>query len=84
MKWFDYFDLWLEDKRSIIDTMIRNMTADLDAGYNYFGNSITKQRQDIEDYKKQLDEQMEKFHEWEPDKIGRWCYFDMKRSGAIL
>lgn len=80
----DWFELWYEDKESILATMIRNMQADLDAGYNYFGNSIIKQRQDIDDYKEEFDAQMENLKMMDSDsKVNRWCYLDLKKRGAI-
>lgn len=36
----DWFDIWFADKQGMIDCMTRNMAADLEAGYDYFGNSI--------------------------------------------
>ena len=83
MKWLDYFDMWFTDKEEMLSTMVKNMQADLDAGYNYFGNSITKQRAAIDRYKKGFDDQMKKFYNMNIDKIGRWCYYDMKRRGII-
>ena len=44
----DWFDLWFEDKQGMIETMVKNMTADLEVGYNYFGNSIRRQVEQIE------------------------------------
>lgn len=29
----DWFPLWHEDKKSILDTMVRNLQDDLNAGY---------------------------------------------------
>ena len=43
----DWFDLWFEDKQAMMGAMMRNMAADLAAGYNYFGASIAKQRGEI-------------------------------------
>ncbi len=54
----DWFGIWFEDKKSIINTMIKNMAADLDAGYNYFGTCIRKQQENIETYKAKFDEEM--------------------------
>lgn len=51
----DWFDLWFEDKQAMMGTMMRNMAADLAAGYNYFGASIAKQRGEIERYKAQYE-----------------------------
>lgn len=30
----DWFDLWFEDKQAMMGAMMRNMAADLAAGYN--------------------------------------------------
>lgn len=79
----DWMELWVEDKESMMDTMIRNMKADLDAGYNYFGNSIVKQREAIEAYKKDYDETIMSFAGMDEKYINKWCYLDMKRRGAI-
>lgn len=52
VKWTDeWFEIWYQDKQSILDAMIRNMTADLKCGYDYFGNCITRQREEIAAYK---------------------------------
>ena len=48
----DWFDIWFADKQGMIDCMIRNMAADLEAGYDYFGNSIRSQREAIETWLK--------------------------------
>lgn len=79
----DWFEIWYEDKQCMLETMISNMTADLNAGYDYFGKSITEQRAMIESYKHEFDEQMKKFRDMEMGKVQHWCYFDLKRRGAI-
>lgn len=79
----NYFKIWFEDKECIIDTMVRNMQSDLNHGYNYFGNSITKQRSAIDKYKKEFDAQMEKFKGMEDTKVNRWCKYDLLKRGVI-
>lgn len=79
----NWFEIWFEDKQSILNTMIRNMASDLENGYDYFGNSITKQRKEIDEYKAQFDEEMKGFRTMEESKIQHWCYYDLKRRGAI-
>lgn len=79
----DWFKLWYEDKQGMIETMVRNMAADLDAGYDYFGKCICKQRQDIEDYKAEFDRQLMQFADFDEGKRNRWCYYDLLRRGAI-
>lgn len=84
-----WFDIWKEDKESIIYCMVRNMSDDLDAGYDYFGKSITEQRKMIEDYKAQFDREYEmlkrivlQYADGEK-RVERWCYLDLKKRGAI-
>ena len=55
----EWFHIWYEDKAGILDTMIRNLASDLSVGYNPLGNSVRKQRADIESYKAQMDRDTE-------------------------
>ncbi len=83
MNKINWFELWHDDKESILNTMIRNMSADLDAGYDYFGNCIKLQRETIEKYKKDFDDQLMEFANMDDAKRNRWCYYDMLRRGVI-
>lgn len=80
MKWFD---LWLEDRRCMAETMRRNMQADIDAGWNPQGHAIRKQLVEVEEYEMETDRQVERFKYMEEKQVNRWCYFDMKKRGAI-
>lgn len=79
----DWFEMWAADKEAMINTMIRNMTADLDAGYNYFGECIKRQRREIEEYRDQFEREMDAFKEMDEKKVQRWCYYDMRKRGVI-
>lgn len=79
----DWFDLWFEDKKTIFTTMYKNMSADLDAGYDPFGNSIQKQIFDINAYKVEFDAEMDSFKTMEEKAVNRWCFYDMKKRGVI-
>lgn len=79
----DWFNMWFEDKQNIIDTMIKNMTSDLDAGYDYFGKSMVQEREELENYKKKFDDEMELLKSMTADEANRWCFYDMKKRGAI-
>lgn len=83
MKKIDWFEMWFADKQSIVETMVRNMVADLDAGYDYFGKSITEQREAIAEYQANFDNEVNKLKEMDEGKANRWCYIDMKKRGAI-
>lgn len=79
----DWFNMWFEDKENMIDTMTRNMVADLDAGYDYFGKSITQEREELEAYKKKFDEEVDNLKSMTNDEANRWCFYDMKKRGVI-
>ncbi len=79
----DWFDLWFEDKQNMVDTMIKNMAADLAASYDYFGACITNQREMIDSYKAQFDAEMDSFKAMDEKQVNRWCYYDMKKRGVI-
>lgn len=79
----NWFVIWYADKESILNTMVRNMVADLDAGYNYFGNCITNQRKMIKEYKAEFDSQLMSFADMEDSARNKWCYYDLLRRGAI-
>ena len=79
----DWFDLWFDDKQSMANIMIKNMAADLAAGYDYFGACITNQREMIDSYKARFDAEMDSFKTMDEKQVNRWCYYDMKKRGAI-
>lgn len=83
-KWSDeWFEIWYQDKQCILDTMVRNMTADLECGYDYFGQSITRQREEIAAYKEKFDAEVMSFAEKSDVERNKWCYYDMLRRGVI-
>ena len=57
----EWFETWYEDKQSMVCTMIKNLTSDLEAGYNPFGNSIRNQRAEIDRYTIQFEKEMDAF-----------------------
>lgn len=79
----DWFDVWFEDRESILNTMVRNMTSDLNAGYDYFGQSITKQKQEIAEHKAQTDKTLDMFKDMDEKAVNRWCFYELKKHGAI-
>ena len=79
----DWFELWRMDREGMLDTMIRNMQADLAAGYDYFGACIKRQREEIEAFKKAFDADMDKLGDMEPNRVQHWCYMRLVKLGAI-
>ena len=79
----DWFDVWFEDRESILNTMVRNMASDLNAGYDYFGQSITRQNQEIAEYKAQTDKTLDMFKDMDEKAVNRWCFYELKKHGAI-
>ena len=79
----DWFELWKADREGMLNTMIRNMVADLSCGYDYYGRSITRQREEIDAFKKTFDADMDKLGNMEPNRVQHWCYMRLLKLGAI-
>ena len=79
----DYFKLWYEDKRSILETMNRNMYADIDVGYDPNGENIKGQLKAIDDYSIDINRHLLQFSSMNDKEVQRWCKYDMIRRGAI-
>ena len=79
----DWFELWQDDRECMLSTMIRNMAADLNAGYDYFGRCITNQREEIENYKKETESAFDLFKSMTEEQVNRWCFYDLKKRGVI-
>lgn len=79
----NWFDIWFEDKKAMLEVMLSNMNDDLENGYSYFGKSITEQRRMIDDYNKRFEAEVEKFKEMDEKQVNRWCFYDLKKRGAI-
>ena len=78
-----WFEMWFEDKQMILETMKKNLVADLQAGYDPSGIIIARQKVAIEDYQRRFDAQVDKFKDMEDAKVNKWCYYDLKKRGAI-
>ena len=79
----DWFEIWFADRQSMIETMIRNMVADIEAGYNPAGACIMRQNSAITEFKAQFDRDVEHLREMTEKAADRWCYIDMKKRGVI-
>lgn len=79
----DWFELWVADKKNILNTMARNMAADLEAGYDYYGKSIQTQIQEMNEYKAKFDADLDKVAEMDDNKVQKWCYIQLLKAGAI-
>ena len=78
-----WFDMWQDDRECMLSTMIRNMAADLNAGYDYFGRCIVNQRKEIENYKKETELAFDNFKAMTETQVNRWCFYDLKKRGVI-
>lgn len=78
-----WFEMWYNDKTSIIDTMLKNIAADIEAGYDPLGNSIKKQRKELDEYIKIFDAEVELLKEFTPKQCEHWCKLDLLKRGAI-
>ena len=79
----DWFEMWHDDKVGMINTMLRNLRADLDVGYDPRGKAVQDQLAMIESYKKDFDAAMDKIAEMEPARVQHYCYIQLKKAGAI-
>lgn len=79
----DWFDLWFRDKQSMLALMVENLADDLRAGYCYCGVSATRQRAEIERYALEMDDQITVLFRKTYEERNRWCFYDMKRRGAV-
>lgn len=79
----EWFDIWFEDKKSIIAIMYSNMASDLSHGYDYFGKSIQTQKDEIARYESQFEKELDSFKSMSDEEVNRWCFYDMKKRGAI-
>ncbi len=79
----NWFQMWREDRESMMDTMIRNMVSDLENGYNYFGNCIQRQKAEIDRFKQEYEADLDRLGEMDEKKANRWCYVRLIKLGAI-
>lgn len=79
----DWLEMYVADRESMLETMVRNMSSDLNAGYDYFGNSITSQRREIDRFKKSFDDVLDMFKGMTDDAVQHWCFYELKKLGAI-
>ena len=79
----EWFEIWFEDKQSIIEIMVNNMVSDLNVGYDYFGKNIREQRETIEAYKAKFNSEMDMFKTMDDVLVDRWCFYDLKKRGVI-
>ena len=82
-KSIDWLEMYVSDRESMQNTMIRNMSADLDAGYDYFGKSIKQQRVAIDEFRAKFDAVLDMFKTMSEEQVNRWCFYELKKLGAI-
>ena len=80
----NWFEIWCDDKESIINTMYRNMQSDIECGYDPNGKCIKDQREAINAYEDDYHKKLMDIANMDSDqKVNRWCYCDLKVRGAI-
>ena len=78
-----YFALWCKDQRSLQETRLRNMMADINAGYYPFGESISNQVGVLESHDMEYNHTFEMFSHMDIEDIDQWCKEDLVKRGAI-
>ena len=79
----DWFEMWKADRESMLSTMIRNMAADLDAGYDFHGECIQRQKKEIADFEHDYNVILDLISVMEPKKVQHFCYIQLLKHGAI-
>ena len=79
----DWFELWCDDKESIIDIMRSNIEDDLNAGYDPNGKSIRTSKTELSHYEDDYYKTLDMFKGMNPKEVNNWCFYDMKKRGAI-
>ena len=78
-----WFEIWFADRQSMIETMIRNLVSDIEAGYNPAGACIMRQNAEIAAFKARFDSDIEHLKEMTEKQAEHWCFLDLKKRGAI-
>ena len=79
----DYVEIWHDDKKSIIKIMVANMNDDIQVGYNWLGQSIQQQINEITAYTVNYEREATILASMTPEQQQRWCKRDLIKRGAI-
>lgn len=79
----EWLELWIEERKSMLETISRNIEADIRAGYPLTSKAVTEGRalyeRTYEKYKNDLREAFKMI----PAESNRWAYMDLKARGWI-
>lgn len=79
----NWIEIWCDDYTSLIDCAIRNMQSDLECGYDPNGFSIWQSKSAIAELRERYENGLNRIAEMEEKAAQRWCYYDLKKRGAI-
>ena len=79
----EWIEMWNDDKRSVVATMYRNLTADIEAGYDFFGHSVYQEHAAITEYAAKWERQIAELARLDTDAKGRRCFEWLRDCGAI-
>lgn len=79
----NWIDLWFDHQRAVIDTMCRNMKADLKAGYHTESTIIREQERDIAERQARFEQEADRLKGMSDGAAKHWCYIDLKKNGVI-
>ena len=79
----EWIFMWNDDKRSVVATMYRNLTADIEAGYDLFGYSVRQAQAAITTYVAKWERQITELARLDTDAKGRKCFEWLRDCGAI-
>lgn len=79
----DYVEMWHDDKKCIIKTMVKNMNSDIQVGYSWLQKSIQDQINEITAYSVNYEREAAIIATMTPEVQQRWCKRDLIKRGAI-
>ena len=79
-----YFALWMEDKRSMQMTRLRNVMSDVESGsFSPFSSTIVNQLATIMDMSNEYDRQFISLGKLTMTQADEWCRADLIKRGVI-
>lgn len=79
----EWIEMWNGSKRSTVASMYRNLTADIEAGYDLFGYSVRQAQAAITTYVAEWERQITELARLDTVSKGRKCFEWLKKSGDI-
>lgn len=78
-----WFSIWMEDKRTLQITRLRNLLSDAENGMSPFSDAFMDQWNNMVNAYERYEEEFSKFSGMTISQIDAWCREDLIKRGAI-